>query len=138
VDIWRAAPAETQTLEFKEAKNQYDTGKLFGYCVAIANEGGGHLILGVKNKPPRDVVGTSAFPNPIVIAERIFQAVGFGVDIDEDKHSLGRVLVFSKLRLRLKPRRASFGSMFTLWYRYPPSLRSLGIMELAGISCSGL
>jgi len=95
VDIWRAALTETQTLEFKEAKNQYDSGKLFGYCVAIANEGGGHLVLGVKNKPPREVVGTSAFPNPIAIAERIFQAVGFRVDIDEVKHSSGRVLVFS-------------------------------------------
>lgn len=52
VDIWRAAPTETQTLEFKEAKTQYDSDKLFGYCVAIANEGGGHMILGVRNKLP--------------------------------------------------------------------------------------
>jgi ATP-dependent DNA helicase RecG len=94
-DIWRTAPSETQTLEFKEAKNQYDTDKLFGYCVAIANEGGEHLILGIKNKPPRDVVGTSAFPTPIAIAERIFQAVGFRVDLDEVKHPAGRVLVLS-------------------------------------------
>jgi predicted HTH transcriptional regulator len=59
VDIWRVAPTETQTLEFKEAKNQYDTDKLFA------------------------------------IAERIFQAVGFRVDIDEVNHPAGRVLVFS-------------------------------------------
>jgi len=95
VDIWRAAPSETQTLEFKEAKNQYDSDKLFSYCVAIANEGGGHLVLGVSNKPPRDVVGTSAFSSPVAIAERIFQAVGFRVDIDEVNHPSGRVLVFS-------------------------------------------
>jgi ATP-dependent DNA helicase RecG len=95
VDIWRASPSETQNLEFKEAKNQYDTDKLFSYCVAIANEGGGHLILGVSNKPPREVVGTKAFLNPITIAERIFQAVGFRVDIDEVDHSAGRVLVLS-------------------------------------------
>ncbi len=95
VDIWRVAPTETQTLEFKEAKNQYDTDKLFSYCVAIANEGGGHLVLGVTNKPPREVVGTRAFLNPIAIAERIFQAVGFRVDIDEVNHPAGRVLVFS-------------------------------------------
>ncbi|MGC1434401.1 MAG: ATP-binding protein [Terriglobales bacterium] len=69
VDIWRAAPTETQTLEFKEARNQYDTDKLFIYCVAIANEGGGHLVLGVSNKPPREVVGTKAFLSPIAIAE---------------------------------------------------------------------
>jgi ATP-dependent DNA helicase RecG len=95
IDIWRAVPTETQTLEFKEAKNQYDNDKLFGYCVAIANEGGGHMILGVKNKAPREVVGTSAYPNLISMAERIFQAVGFRVDIDDVTHPSGRVLVFS-------------------------------------------
>ncbi len=95
VNVWRAVPTETQTLEFKEAKNQYDTDKLFGYCVAIANEGGGYLILGVKNAPPREVVGTTAFPNTVAFAERIFQAVGFRVDIDEVTHPSGRVLVFS-------------------------------------------
>jgi ATP-dependent DNA helicase RecG len=95
VDIWRASPSETQNLEFKEAKNQYDTDKLFSYCVAIANEGGGHLVLGVSNRPPREVVGTKAFLSPVAIAERIFQALGFRVDIDEVSHSAGRVLVFS-------------------------------------------
>ena len=94
VDIWRASPSKTQTLEF-ETRNQYDSDKLFSYCVAIANEGGGHLLLGVSNKPPREVVGTKAFFSPIAIAERIFQAVGFRVDIDEVNHPAGRVLVFS-------------------------------------------
>jgi ATP-dependent DNA helicase RecG len=95
VDVWRASPSETQTLEFKEAKNQYDGDKLFAYCIAIANEGSGNMVLGVKNKPPREVVGTTAYPNPIAIAERIFQAAGFRVDIEEVKHPAGRVLVFS-------------------------------------------
>jgi Putative DNA-binding domain len=63
IDVWRKAPSETQTLEFKEAKNQYDTYKLFSYCVAIANEGGGFMILGIKNKLPREVVATTAFPD---------------------------------------------------------------------------
>ena len=51
--------------------------------------------MGVSNKPPREVVGTKAFFSPIAIAERIFQAVGFRVDIDEVNHPAGRVLVFS-------------------------------------------
>jgi ATP-dependent DNA helicase RecG len=33
IDLWRATPKETQRLEFKEAKNQYDTRS----CVAIAS-----------------------------------------------------------------------------------------------------
>jgi ATP-dependent DNA helicase RecG len=94
VDLWRQAPSEHQRLEFKEAKNQYDTRKLQSYCVAIANEGGGHLLLGIADAPPRTVVGTAAFPNLISAAEMIFNAVGFRVDIDEVAHPDGRVLVF--------------------------------------------
>lgn len=52
-DKWLGAPAETEHLEFKEAKRQYDTKKLLRYCAALANERGGHLVLGVTNKPPR-------------------------------------------------------------------------------------
>jgi ATP-dependent DNA helicase RecG len=58
---WLAAPAESEHLEFKEAKQQFDTTKLLRYCVALANEGGGHLILGVSDRPPRKVVGSQAF-----------------------------------------------------------------------------
>lgn len=94
VDLWRQAPSEHQNLEFKEAKNQYDWQKLNEYCVAIANEGGGFLLLGVADKPPRPVVGTRAFPNLIDTAEKLFQAVGFRVDVEEVTHPEGRVLVF--------------------------------------------
>jgi ATP-dependent DNA helicase RecG len=62
VDLWRQAPSEHQRLEFKEAKSQFDTRKLGEYCVALANEGGGALLLGVADQPPRTVVGTQAFP----------------------------------------------------------------------------
>ena len=52
---------EDEHLEFKEAKQQYDSVKLIEYCVALANEGGGRLILGVTDSRPRKVVGTRAF-----------------------------------------------------------------------------
>jgi len=45
IDAWRAAPSENQNLEFKEAKTQFDNRKLYKYCVALANEGGGYLLL---------------------------------------------------------------------------------------------
>jgi len=44
---WLTGVRENEHLEFKEAKQQYDTTKLLRYCVALANEGGGHLVLGV-------------------------------------------------------------------------------------------
>jgi ATP-dependent DNA helicase RecG len=94
VDLWRQTPSETQRLEFKEAKTQLDNRKLYGYCVAIANEGGGRLVLGIADKPPRHVVGTRAFNDPVAMAAKLFHAVGFRVDIEEVAHPDGRVLVF--------------------------------------------
>lgn len=94
IDIWRSLPSETQALEFKEARNQYDTTKLCRYCVAIANEGGGHLLLGIADKPPRAVVGSHAFPDTQAIAERLFHWLGFRVDVDAVDHPQGRVVVF--------------------------------------------
>lgn len=94
IDLWRSATSEHQRLEFKEAKSQFDNRKLYEYCVALANEGGGHLLLGVADRPPRAVVGTAAFRDPVAMAERLFGAVGFRVDIEAVEHPDGRVLVF--------------------------------------------
>lgn len=94
IDLWRQAPTEHQRLEFKEAKNQFDTRKLSEYCVALANEGGGVLLLGIADQPPRAVVGTKAFQDTVEAAEKLFTWVGFRVDIEEVAHPDGRVLVF--------------------------------------------
>lgn len=94
IDLWRTVRSETQNLEFKEAKNQFDSKKLFKYCVALANEGGGYLVLGIADKAPRKVVGSQAFPDLIATASKVFQAVGFRVDVEEVSHVEGRVVVF--------------------------------------------
>ncbi len=57
------AERENEHLEFKEAKNRYDFEELVKYCAALANEGGGHFILGVTDRAPRKVVGSGAFEN---------------------------------------------------------------------------
>ncbi len=94
IDLWRSERTEHQRLEFKEAKTQFDNHKLYEYCVALANEGGGLLLLGIADKPPRPVVGTQAFNDPVAMTEKLFKAVGFRVDIEEVMHPDGRVLVF--------------------------------------------
>jgi predicted HTH transcriptional regulator len=94
VDLWCQSHSENQRLEFKEAKNQFDRTRLCEYCVAIANEGGGYLILGISDKPPRRVLGTGAFLNPVKTAEQLFRHIGFRVDIEEVAHHNGRVVVF--------------------------------------------
>jgi ATP-dependent DNA helicase RecG len=94
VNLWRQARSEHQRLEFKEAKQQFDFGKLQQYCVALANEGGGILLLGVADKPPRPVVGSLAFPDMVKTAQDLFHAIGFRVDVEAVAHPEGRVLVF--------------------------------------------
>jgi ATP-dependent DNA helicase RecG len=97
LEKWLNAPAETECLEFKEAKQQYDTTKLLRYCVALANEGGRYLVLGVSDKRPRRVVGSQAFLSPSDlndIKSRIVDKLRFRVDVTELLHPDGRVLVF--------------------------------------------
>lgn len=88
---------ENEKLEFKEAKNQFDTTKLIKYCVAIANEGGGYLICGITNKRPRQVVGSQAFATPEAlnkIKAQIVEKLRLRVETTELQHPDGRVLVF--------------------------------------------
>jgi ATP-dependent DNA helicase RecG len=94
VDIWRNSASETQVLEFKEAVNQFDSRKLNKYCVAIANEGGGHLLLGIADKPPRRVVGTKAYDDLMDLTAKLFHERGFRVEVEEVIHPDCRVLVF--------------------------------------------
>ncbi len=62
-------PAETEWVEFKEAKNSYDFDDLGKYFSSLSNEANlkgqhfGWLIFGVKEKPvPRPIVGTQYRP----------------------------------------------------------------------------
>lgn len=95
IDQIISAPREHERLEFKQAKQQFDTETLFKYCVALGNEGGGLLLLGITNIPPRKVVGTSAFPNPDKIKSLIFSKLKLRVEIEEITHPRGRVLAFN-------------------------------------------
>ncbi|MFH1940604.1 MAG: RNA-binding domain-containing protein [bacterium] len=60
-----ALPYETEWVEFKEAKNNFDFDDLGKYFSALSNEANlniqpaGWLVFGVTNKPPRHVVGTN-------------------------------------------------------------------------------
>ena len=91
---WIERPREDEHFEFKLAQNQYDTAKLHRYCVALANEGGGRLVLGVTDKPPRRIVGSAAFPALQKTAEQIFDKLRFRVDAEEIMVDGARVVVF--------------------------------------------
>src|SRR5262249_509915 len=89
---------EGESLEFKEWKNDGDFEKLARYCCALANEGGGHFIIGITDKRPRKVVGTKAFTQPQQTRKALWQGMPLGIEFEEIHHpdcSPGsRVLVF--------------------------------------------
>jgi predicted HTH transcriptional regulator len=111
IDVWRKSRSEHQCLEFKAAKVQFDYDKLCEYCVALANEGGGHLVLGVTNDPPRPVTGTPAVNDPVKMTEKLFHDLHFRVDIEEVQHPEGRVVVCN---IPSRPR----GTAYSLKGRY--------------------
>ncbi len=94
LEKWLAAPSEDEHLEFKEAKNRFDFEKLVAYCAALANEGGGHMVLGVTDKLPRQVVGTAAFDNLERTKAGLLERLHLRVFVEEIFHPKGRVLVF--------------------------------------------
>jgi len=94
---WLAAPSETEHLEFKSAKNQFDRKELTKYCAAIANEGGGHLLLGVSDARPRQVTGSAAFSGTYLdsIKLKLLDAIYLRIDTTELLIDGGRVVVFT-------------------------------------------
>ncbi len=94
---WLLSPSEAEHLEFKSARNQFDSRELIKYSAAIANEGGGHLLLGVSDSRPRLVTGSAAFSgtNLDTIKLKILDAVGLRVDATELSIDGQRVLIFA-------------------------------------------
>lgn len=86
-------PRETRQVEFKAASNLYSQKKALEYCAALANEGGGHLILGVTDRLPRVVCGTQAFLNPQDTEHSLHRKLGLRVEVDEVAIDGKRVVV---------------------------------------------
>lgn len=86
--------SEGEKLEFKTAENQFSKDKdLPDYCAALANEGGGKLILGVTNQ--RIIIGTKAFSGTYNrLSNDLLYKLGIRVDVEELNHPHGRVLIF--------------------------------------------
>jgi ATP-dependent DNA helicase RecG len=84
---------EGTRLEFKSARASYEFDKLVNYCVALANECGGTMILGVTDKRPRTVVGTSAFPEPGETEASLHRVFNHRIPIEEFFHEGKRVLI---------------------------------------------
>jgi ATP-dependent DNA helicase RecG len=102
----RTLPAETEWVEFKEAKGAFDPEKLGEYFSALSNEANlksqphAWLIFGIEDKPPRRVVGTQYKSDRAAldvmkkqVADHASQRMTF-IEIHELLLSEGRVLMF--------------------------------------------
>jgi ATP-dependent DNA helicase RecG len=94
-------------VEFKEAKRDFNFAGgshadpkdrrrcVLGYVVALANEGGGYLVFGVKEKSPNEVVGTEfAKDETGALADEIYKRLEIRVEIEELFDAGKRLLVF--------------------------------------------
>lgn len=89
---WLAEP-EGERLEFKTAENNYHFERLVDYCVALANEGGGKIILGVSDRRPRRVIGTAAFAEPGRTEAGLYERLHHRVSIEEVRYQDARLLI---------------------------------------------
>lgn len=101
-----ALPAETEWIEFKEARNDYHFDDLGQYFSALSNEANlmrqpaGWLIFGVTNRSPRQICGTKYRSSKqgleklkVQISQHTNHQITF-IDIHELKEPEGRVLLF--------------------------------------------
>ena len=105
LDEFLSLPSETEWLEFKEAKDNYDFNKLGEYFSALSNEANlkgkpyGWLIFGIDNKT-RNIVGTRYRPHrnnldslKLEIANKTTNRITF-MEIHELHLPNGRVIMF--------------------------------------------
>jgi ATP-dependent DNA helicase RecG len=85
--------AEGTRIEFKAASGTFHFEELIKYCVALANEGGGTVVLGVTDARPRQVVGTRAFAEPGRTEAGLYERLGHRVRIEEHLAGGQRVLM---------------------------------------------
>ena len=90
----RLAHSENEHCEFKKAQHGFDKDTLAEYCAALANEGGGDLVLGVIDKAPRSIVGSSAFQDLNEVKLFLLDRLKIRVNVTELQCEGRRVIIF--------------------------------------------
>ena len=109
-----ALPYETEWVEFKEAKNNYDFDDLGKYLSALSNEANlnkqqaGWLVFGVTNHPPRHAVGTNYRHQPPGL-ERLKQEIAQHTNHQLTFHAIHEVIDVGKRVVLFKIPAASRG-----------------------------
>ena len=86
---------EGEHCEFKEWKTKDDFDGLTKYACALANEGGGKIVLGVADQRPRRIVGTQVWPQFEITRKSLNQRIHLNTYWEEFQTNEGRVLVIT-------------------------------------------
>ncbi len=105
---------EGANAEFKSASGGFSFDELAKYCVALANEGGGPIVLGVSDRRPRRLTGTRAFPEPGRAERGLFERLGHRIAVEEYEHEAHRVLI---VHVPGRLRGAAWQDRGTFWMR---------------------
>ena len=122
-----AAISEDEGLEFKLAATSFNKEKLCEYVSAIANSGGGSLILGVTDARPRRFAGTAAFQNLAGLRDEVFTAAHWKIETREFFPDGKRIVVIG-INAAPQGRPLGFGGKF--FQRTGGSLRAMGADQL--------
>jgi ATP-dependent DNA helicase RecG len=85
---------EGEHYEFKKAEKHFGFHEALQYCCALANCGGGKLVLGITDKRPRKVVGSMAFEQPEETRRGLIEKLRVRVDFNLYDYNGKRVLLF--------------------------------------------
>lgn len=121
---------EGDRLEFKSATGGFHFDKLVKYCVALANEGGGKIILGITDRRPRSVVGTQAFAEPGRTEAGLYQRLHCRIEIEEYHDAGQRVLI---VHVPSRPLGSALQDGGTYWMRAGDDLAPMAADRLREI-----
>jgi ATP-dependent DNA helicase RecG len=85
---------EGNAYQFKEWKTKDNFGETKKICCALADGGGGKFVMGISDKRPRQVVGSTAFPQPERTRKDLIDTLHISIDFQLYDYEGKRVLVF--------------------------------------------
>ena len=127
---WLLEAKEGENIEFKRAENHFEFDELAKYASAIANRGGGYVVLGITDQRPRQVVGSRAFVQPERTRAGLMEQLHLRIDFHLLEFEGKRVLVFD-----VPPHPVGVPIQFKgiAWWRVGDSLVAMPMDEMRAI-----
>lgn len=127
---WLLEAKEGENVEFKRAENAFEFEELAKYACALANRGGGYVVLGVTDKRPRQIVGTRAFAQPERTRNGLMDRLRLRIDFHLLERDGKRVLVFD---IPARPVGVPIQNKGLIWWRQGDRLVEMPMDELRAV-----